>query len=96
MPKLRGFATQTPDFIREASRKGGISAHAQGTAHTYSSAEAKIAGQKGGFSPHVSRGGRVKCLTCLQPHLGEGTYDHVPSYPPRRKTAKARDKAPHL
>lgn len=40
---------------REIARKGGRAAHAQGTAHQWSPAEAQAAGRKGG---QISRGGR--------------------------------------
>jgi len=39
---------------REIARKGGKAAHAKGTAHEWTSAEARQAGRKGG---QMSRGG---------------------------------------
>ncbi|MEZ5416874.1 MAG: KGG domain-containing protein [Vicinamibacterales bacterium] len=57
-PKARrGFASMSPDKQREIASKGGRAAHAKGTAHEWSSAEARDAGRKGGM---VSRGGRGK------------------------------------
>lgn len=47
----------SPDKQREIASKGGRAAHAKGTAHEWSSAEARDAGRKGGM---VSRGGRGK------------------------------------
>ena len=44
----RGFASMDPAKVRELSKKGGIAAHAYGTAHQYTSEEAQIAGRKGG------------------------------------------------
>lgn len=43
-----GFATMTPAQLSEVSRAGGRAAHAKGTAHRWTSAEASVAGRKGG------------------------------------------------
>jgi uncharacterized protein len=57
-PKARrGFASMSPEKQREIASKGGRAAHAKGTAHEWSSNEARDAGRKGGM---VSRGGRGK------------------------------------
>lgn len=45
------------DRVREIASKGGRAAHAAGTAHQFSSDEARVAGRKGGMAPHVRRGG---------------------------------------
>lgn len=55
-PKRRGFAALDPERRREISRLGGQAAHAQGTAHRFTSEEASAAGKKGGVAPHVRRG----------------------------------------
>lgn len=52
----RGFASMTPDRIKEIASKGGKAAHAKGVAHQFNSEEAKLAGRKGGLAPHVRRG----------------------------------------
>ena len=57
-PKKRGFASMTPERIREISSRGGKAAHEQGRAHTFSSEEARAAGSKGGKAPHIRRGRR--------------------------------------
>ncbi|KKR80406.1 MAG: hypothetical protein UU73_C0003G0295 [Candidatus Daviesbacteria bacterium GW2011_GWA1_41_61] len=44
----RGFASMDPQKQREISRKGGRKAHEKGTAHEFSSEEAREAGRKGG------------------------------------------------
>lgn len=44
-----------PDLQREISRKGGKSAHAQGVAHEFTPAEARIAGRKGSAAMHRKR-----------------------------------------
>lgn len=49
----RGFASMDPSRQREIASKGGRAAHAKGTAHEWSSDEARVAGQKGGIA--VSR-----------------------------------------
>lgn len=56
--KPRGFATMSKEKIREISSKGGKTAHAMGTAHQFTPAEAAAAGRKGGLAPHVNRGPR--------------------------------------
>ena len=49
----RGFASMDPSRQREIASKGGKAAHAKGTAHEWTSDEARVAGQKGGVA--VSR-----------------------------------------
>lgn len=49
----RGFASMDQDKQREIASKGGRAAHEKGTAHEFSSDEAREAGRKGGES--VSR-----------------------------------------
>jgi hypothetical protein len=44
----RGFASMSSEKKREIASKGGKAAHAQGTAHRWTSEEAKAAGRKGG------------------------------------------------
>jgi general stress protein YciG len=44
----RGFASMDPARQREIASKGGKAAHAKGTAHEWSSDEARVAGRKGG------------------------------------------------
>jgi general stress protein YciG len=46
--KRRGFAAMSPEKQREIASKGGKSAHAKGTAHQFTSEEARQAGVKGG------------------------------------------------
>src|ERR671921_1837437 len=49
----RGFASMDRERQREIASKGGRAAHEKGTAHEWSSDEARVAGQKGGVA--VSR-----------------------------------------
>jgi len=51
----RGFASMSAEKQREIASKGGKAAHRKGTAHQWSSEEARDAGRKGG---QISRGGR--------------------------------------
>lgn len=44
----RGFAAMDADKQREIARKGGRAAHAKGTAHEFTSDEARAAGKRGG------------------------------------------------
>lgn len=45
----RGFASMDPARQREIASKGGRAAHAKGTAHEWTSDEAKAAGRIGGM-----------------------------------------------
>ena len=54
--KKRGFAAMDPKRVSEIASKGGKAAHAAGTAHQFSSDEAREAGKKGGAAAHVRRG----------------------------------------
>ncbi len=44
----RGFASMDSSKQREIASKGGRAAHAKGTAHEFTSDEARVAGRKGG------------------------------------------------
>jgi general stress protein YciG len=44
----RGFASMPDEMQREIASKGGKAAHAKGTAHQFTSEEAREAGKKGG------------------------------------------------
>src|SRR5689334_11504405 len=52
----RGFAAMDRAKVSEIASKGGKAAHAAGTAHQFTSDEARAAGKKGGVAPHVRRG----------------------------------------
>jgi general stress protein YciG len=60
----RGFASMNSDRQKEIARKGGKAAHEKGTAHEFTSDEARAAGRKGGERvsadrSHMSRIGRL-------------------------------------
>ena len=56
MAEPRGFAAMDPAKQREIASKGGRAAHEQGTAHEFTSEEAREAGRKGGQASHAARG----------------------------------------
>jgi general stress protein YciG len=56
-PKLRrGFAAMDREVVSEIiARKGGKAAHSAGSAHQFTSDEARVAGRKGGLTTHARR-----------------------------------------
>ncbi len=46
--KKRGFAVMDPNRVKEIASAGGKAAHRAGTAHRFSTEEAREAGRKGG------------------------------------------------
>lgn len=48
----RGFASMDRNKQREIASKGGRAAHQKGTAHEWTSEEAREAGRKGGIASH--------------------------------------------
>ncbi len=51
----RGFASMDRMKQREIASKGGKAAHQKGTAHEWTSEEAREAGRKGGMASHRRR-----------------------------------------
>ncbi len=51
----RGFASMSATKQREIASKGGKAAHAKGTAHEWTSEEARVAGRKGGLASGARR-----------------------------------------
>jgi general stress protein YciG len=62
----------TSEKQREIASKGGRAAHAKGTAHEWTSEEARSAGRKGG---QISRGGRGRLVPMAQPPLAGAPAD---------------------
>jgi len=62
----RGFASMSPEKQREIASKGGRAAHQKGTAHEWTSEEARSAGRKGG---QISRGGRGRLADDSSPSM---------------------------
>jgi hypothetical protein len=68
----RGFASMSPEKQREIASKGGRAAHQKGTAHEWTSEEARSAGRKGG---QISRGGRGRLVESDQGAQGASDND---------------------
>lgn len=51
----RGFAAMDRGLVSAIARKGGKAAHTAGTAHEFTSDEAREAGRKGGRATHAKR-----------------------------------------
>jgi general stress protein YciG len=66
----RGFASMSPEKQREIASKGGRAAHQKGTAHEWTSEEARSAGRKGG---QISRGGRGRLAEEAAPSMADPT-----------------------
>jgi len=65
--KKRGFAAMDPKQVAEIASKGGKAAHAAGTAHRFSSEEARTAGKKGGVAHHAVRGRKSETVRTAEP-----------------------------
>ena len=61
-----------PAKQREIASKGGTAAHAKGTAHEWTSEEARSAGRKGG---QISRGGRGRLAEASGPSSSTSSSD---------------------
>jgi hypothetical protein len=59
---------------REIASKGGKAAHQKGTAHEWTSEEARSAGRKGG---QISRGGRGRLVEPSMPSTEPGSVTDV-------------------
>lgn len=51
----RGFAAMDRRLVGTIASKGGKAAHAKGSAHQFTSEEAREAGRKGGIASHAKR-----------------------------------------
>ena len=51
----RGFATMDRTKIQAIAKKGGVAAHAAGTAHEFTPEKAREAGRKGGLASQAKR-----------------------------------------
>lgn len=72
----RGFASMSAEKQREIASKGGRAAHEKGTAHEWTSDEARTAGRKGG---QISRGGRGRLASVMGGDGGQGRGDSQPT-----------------
>jgi len=67
----RGFASMDRAKQREIASKGGKAAHQKGTAHEWTSEEARDAGRKGGIASHRRRREQ------MSPEPGDGRNESV-------------------
>jgi general stress protein YciG len=58
--KPRGFAAMDPRLVSEIAKRGGKAAHQAGTAHRFTSDEARAAGRKGGMATRAKRGAQLR------------------------------------
>ena len=65
----RGFASMDRSKQREIASKGGKAAHQKGTAHEWTSEEAREAGRKGGMASHRRK---QEQQAAEHPNSGEG------------------------
>ena len=63
----RGFASMDPQRQREIASEGGRAAHEKGTAHEFTSEEAREAGRKGGMARSANR----------RNAMGQGSSSHA-------------------
>jgi uncharacterized protein len=61
--RRRGFAAMDRTLVSEIARKGGKAAHSAGTAHEFTTEEAREAGRKGGRATHAKRTGASTAAT---------------------------------
>lgn len=69
----RGFASMDPEAVKRIASAGGKAAHAKGTAHQFTSEEAREVGRKGGLAPHVKRGRGAQHQPTKRPTAEERT-----------------------
>jgi general stress protein YciG len=83
----RGFASMDRAKQREIASKGGKAAHQKGTAHEWTSEEARDAGRKGGIASHRRRreqmGGSQEPENAEEMVTGRGASE--PPIPPDRE-----------
>jgi general stress protein YciG len=61
----RGFAAMDPKLVSELAKRGGKAAHRAGTAHQFTSEEARVAGRKGGQATHAKRRAKLGTGTSI-------------------------------
>jgi general stress protein YciG len=69
--KPRGFAAMDPTLVKSIASKGGKAAHASGTAHQFTTEEARAAGRKGGHAAHMKKMKEAGLKATLPIELGE-------------------------
>jgi general stress protein YciG len=75
----RGFASMDPQRQREIASEGGRAAHEKGTAHEFTSEEAREAGRKGGMARSANRRNATGSSSASSSHAigsGSGSGSH--------------------
>jgi general stress protein YciG len=80
----RGFASMDRTKQREIASKGGKAAHLKGTAHEWSSEQAREAGRKGGLASHRKRQGHIPEESASENRSAEPTNLEMPPLPDGR------------
>ena len=73
---LRGFAAMDPQRQREIASEGGRAAHEKGTAHEFTSEEAREAGRKGGMARSANRRNAMVGQSSSASSSGMGSGSH--------------------
>ena len=73
----RGFASMDRAKQREIASKGGKAAHQKGTAHEWTSEEARDAGRKGGIASHQRRREQAAGSNVVADTPGSGVSDVI-------------------
>ena len=68
----RGFASMDPQRQREIASEGGRAAHERGTAHEFTSEEAREAGRKGGQARAENRSARQRASNSMAASASSG------------------------
>ncbi len=68
----RGFAAMDRTLVREIARKGGKAAHVAGTAHEFTTEEARAAGRKGASVTNEKRLAAAQTAPSPSMHLVHG------------------------
>ena len=76
----RGFASMDRVKQREIASKGGKAAHQKGTAHEWTSEEARDAGRKGGLASHRRRREQLGGSVPGDMNESQGSGDHTVSF----------------
>jgi len=75
----RGFASMDRSRQREIASKGGKAAHQKGSAHEWTSEEARAAGRKGGMASHRRKQEESSGVSVMDVEghaVGESTSGH--------------------
>jgi len=75
----RGFASMDRAKQREIASKGGKAAHQKGTAHEWTSEEAREAGRKGGMASHRRRSELTGSETTSETTQNMGSSSEMPA-----------------